>query len=120
MTRTPMVAMAAVLACATAVDAHPRLQSANPAPSGGVLIAPTAVRLHFSEALIGRFSTLRLSDSAGRPVPTGPSALDPRDHHTLAAPIPSRLARGRYTVNWRVVSVDTHRVQGRYGFTVSR
>lgn len=120
MIRTPMIAMAAVLACATAVDAHPRLESANPAPSGVVAVAPTAVRLHFSEALIGRFSSLRLRDPSGRPVPTGPSALDPRDHHTLAAAIPARLARGRYTVDWRVVSVDTHRVQGRYSFTISR
>ena len=78
------------------------------------------MRLHFSEALIGRFSILRLSDSAGRAVPIGPSALDPRDHHTLAASIPSRLTRGRYMVDWRVVSVDTHHVQGRYSFTVAR
>ena len=96
MVRAPMIAMAAVLACAT------------------------AVRLHFSEALIGRFSILRLSDSAGRPVPIGRSALDPRDQHTVAASIPTRLTRGRYMVDWRVVSVDTHHVQGSYSFTVAR
>ena len=100
-----------------AAQAHPRLMWAAPAAQGR-FPAPREIRLNFSETLIARFSKLALSDTRGRAVNLGPSALSP-DRKQLFAPVPGRLAPGAYKVTWRAVSTDTHKVNGAYGFSVA-
>jgi methionine-rich copper-binding protein CopC len=43
---------------------------------------------------------------------------DPGDAERLEVPL-RKLGPGTYTVHWRAVSVDTHRTQGTYRFTVA-
>ena len=40
------------------------------------------------------------------------------DGRTLVVTPKGRLAAGRYTVDWHIVSTDTHKVAGNYAFTV--
>ena len=47
----------------------------------------------------------------------GPAPLDPGDDKQLVLAVPP-LGPGRYRVIWHVVSVDTHRTEGEYTFTV--
>jgi methionine-rich copper-binding protein CopC len=101
-----------------AAQAHPRLVAANPA-AGARVAAPGELRLKFSEPLIGRYSQLSLANAAGQPVALGSSTLSP-DRKQLAASVRSRLAPGAYRVSWKAVSIDTHRVQAGYSFTVVR
>ena len=72
----------------------------------------------FSENLVEQFSALELTTDKGAPVAMGKATLDPKDHHTLVAPVARPLAAGSYVVNWRAVSADTHRMAGHYGFRV--
>lgn len=99
-------------------DAHPRLLSASPRQNSRVG-APAELRIGFSETLIGKFSHVDLMDGRGHPINVGPTMLA-TDHKQLVAAIRTKLAPGSYRVVWKAVSTDTHRVQGSYGFTVTK
>ena len=76
--------------------------------------------MSFSEGLIGRFTGVVLKDARGKSVPTGQAMVDPNDNTKLTVPIKARLIAGTYNVAWHAVSVDTHRVAGKYTFKVAR
>ena len=110
-------ALAACLALSAApAFAHALLQSASP-PVGGTVSPPSAITLHFSEAIEPKFSDVALSGPKGA-VPVGRPSVPPDDGAAMVVKIAIRLAAGVYTVSWRVVSVDTHHTQGHFDFTV--
>jgi methionine-rich copper-binding protein CopC len=41
------------------------------------------------------------------------------DHKTLISKVPETLSAGTYRVTWHAVSVDTHKTQGSFTFTVA-
>ncbi|MEC6914814.1 copper resistance protein CopC, partial [Klebsiella quasipneumoniae] len=45
-------------------------------------------------------------------------ALDPKDKATLIVPVSTTLDKGQYEVDWTALSVDGHKTQGKYTFTV--
>jgi methionine-rich copper-binding protein CopC len=98
--------------------AHAHLTEAVPAAGSTVAVAPASVVLAFSERLEPRFSQVTVTDAAGASVTDGPMHGDPGDAERLEVPL-RKLAPGTYTVNWRAVSVDTHRTRGSYRFTVA-
>jgi copper resistance protein C len=112
------LAVAAAMLIASSANAHPTLKSASPVPDMSITGSPTEVRLRFSEGVIAKFSGLELKDEKGAMIPTGTAVIDNKDKRQLIVPLTARLAVGRYTVNWHVVSEDTHRVQGEYSFRV--
>lgn len=97
---------------ATAAQAHAHLTDSTP-KADAMAAAPAKLTLKFSEGLVGRFSTFDLAGPAG-PVPVKVTAAG----STLTGAPERPLAPGAYTVKWRVVSTDTHHMQGEYGFTV--
>jgi methionine-rich copper-binding protein CopC len=109
-------ALAAGLICAGGAQAHPRMLSSTPS-SGQPAAAPREVRIAFSEPLIAKFSGLTVKGPHGA-VKTGRSAVDPANPKVLVTPLQGSLSPGRYNVAWHAVSTDTHRVAGRYAFTV--
>lgn len=104
---------------ATVVYGYPMLHSSNPMADTTVDIAPTQIKMDFSEALIARFSGIELSDAQGRKIDTGPANLDPNDDSKFVVTIKPQLLPGSYTVAWHAGSVDTRRVAGKYRFTVA-
>ncbi|MBV9994529.1 MAG: copper homeostasis periplasmic binding protein CopC [Caulobacteraceae bacterium] len=119
MNRPACALLAAVLAVlGGAALAHPLPRAATPAPNAVLAAAPPQIRITFSERLVPAFSGLELRDAAGKQIPMGPAAVDPNDETELAAPVKGQLAAGTYTVNWRAVGDDTHRVSGHYSFQV--
>ena len=121
MLRTASLAVALIAGLGvTAAEAHPQLVTASPAQGAKLSAPPKEIRMSFSEKLILNFSGLELKDGKGKIVSTGKAALAPGDDKRLVVPVAARLAPGAYTVAWHAVSVDTHRVTGRYGFTVAR
>jgi len=105
---------------ATAAFAHAQLQKAVPAVGGVVAASPTEIRLKFSEGVEPRFSGIALATEAGAAQPTGKPTVDPADASVLVVTIGQPLKPGVYTVTWRAVSVDTHKTQGSFNFTVAR
>lgn len=96
--------------------AHASLKNADPAPNATVA-APKMIRLLFSEEIAKKFSTFKLTDTDGNPVPM--MSMDSQDAMSLTAMPAMPLAPGLYTVSWIAVSTDDgHKTMGTFSFTV--
>ncbi len=114
--RTALLCLLAALP-ATA-RAHATLQWASPPPGATVVAAPDSLVLLFSEAVEARFCRVEVLNQAGAAEVAGSWRADPKDAKRLLVPV-IRLLPGTYTVHWRAVSVDTHKSDGSYKFTVA-
>jgi hypothetical protein len=114
------VASLAFAMVASAAFAHALLQKAVPPVGGVVAASPNEIRLKFSEGVEPRFSGIALATEAGAAQPTGKPSIDPADASVLIVSVGQPLKPGVYTVTWRAVSVDTHKTQGSFNFTVAR
>lgn len=115
-----LIAAALGLTVASAASAHPKLLSASPA-QGTVVAKPARLQLNFSEKLVPAFSTAEITMDAMPGMAAMKMAATAKvapDGRTLVITPKSALPRGRYTVAWRVVSSDTHRVNGTYNLSV--
>ncbi|HZL29571.1 MAG TPA: copper homeostasis periplasmic binding protein CopC [Pseudolabrys sp.] len=112
-------ALALFIGAATAAMAHAHLDHASPAVGSTVSPAPSEVVLWFSEMLEPAFSSVEVRDGNGAAVQAGKPRVDPRQRTQMRVPL-KHLAPGTYKVLWRVLSVDTHRSQGNFSFTVGR
>jgi methionine-rich copper-binding protein CopC len=99
--------------------AHAQLRSTAPAAGSAVATAPAEVVVNFSESLEPAFSSLVVRDGAGKRVDKSDSHLDPSSSTTMRVSLPP-LGQGVYTVSWRAVTADTHRVDGTFTFRVGR
>ena len=99
-------------ACAHAFldGALPRVGSDNPTP-------PTQVVLHFTQSVEPAFSKIEVQDGAGKSVVAGEAHALPGDPTRFAIGL-ATIGAGTYTVIWHVTSVDTHKTQGKFHFTV--
>jgi len=106
---------AALWAAATTTPAfgHAHLSKSTPA-AGATVSPPTEIVLSFTEPLEPAFSTIELRDSMGKRIDAGKAQVKDDVMRLSLKPLPA----GRYTVNWRVLSVDTHKSQGNFAFTV--
>ena len=112
--RKNLLAGAFGLASLAAAHAHAQLESANPRVGSTVSAAPSVLTLNFSEGVEPAFSTVQVTDAAGRRADAGKPRVNGR-----VVLVPLRpLAPGQYTVRWRVLSVDTHTTEGSFGFEV--
>jgi copper resistance protein C len=103
---------------ATSASAHAQLEQAVPTV-GGTVAAPSEIRLKFSEGVEPHFSGIAVTAEGGGAVPLSAPSIDPNDPSVLIAKVGKPLAPGVYTVTWHAVSVDTHKTQGSFSFTVS-
>ena len=101
------------LALAQPAFAHAFLQHASPG-AGQTLAAPKEISLTFSEKLEPGLSGASVMDAAGHDI-SGLSATVKDAAITVALP---SLKPGLYHVTWHAVSVDSHRTEGGYTFTV--
>jgi copper resistance protein C len=102
---------------ATAAFAHAHLVRATPAANGTVQEAPKELVLRFNEKLEGSFSTVVVRDAEGKQVDKADAQVDKADRVTLRVSLPP-LTAGVYKVEWRVMSADTHKINGDFTFTV--
>ena len=112
-----IASLALLLAGATAAFAHAELKRAVPPAGSTVSTAPTEVVVNFSEPLETAFSTLVVRDSVGKQVDKADPHIDKNDRTIMRVSL-QPLQSGTYTVKWRVVTVDTHRTEGTFTFTV--
>jgi copper resistance protein C len=105
------------LIATTPVFAHAFLDHAEPAV-GATVAKPTQISIWFTEDLEPAFSAIEVTDADGGRVDTGDTHIDSANPKLLHVSLKS-LAAGTYKVSWHVVSVDTHRTQGDFSFTVA-
>ena len=109
------VLVAGVLGAPGAAWAHAFRKEASPAVGSTVTRAPAEVAIDFTEGIEPLFSTVAVTAADGARVDRGAAHLD-GDPARLAVAL-GPLGAGRYTVEWHVVAVDTHRTQGSFSFT---
>jgi len=112
-----VIATVVILILQASASAHAFLDHAEPRVGSAISQAPSDVRIWFTQAVEPAFSRIEVFDAGGKRVDGKDAHVDPGDHHILIISLP-RLAAGTYKVSWRVVSVDTHRTQGDFKFTV--
>ena len=111
-----IMALALTLPGAPAL-AHAMLVKAEP-PRRAVLTAtPTQVRLWFNEAVEKDYASLSLLDAGKTPITEVKPHIAADDPKAIVLPLPA-LEPGKYTVKFRVLSVDGHVVDSSYDFTV--
>lgn len=109
------LAMAALVVAAPAV-AHPTIVKVTPgANSAGS--APSEIRILFSEAVMAPLSGIMIMSADGRHIATAKARVEQGGRELIVA-VTGPMAKGGYQVHWHVVSSDTHRVEGKYAFTV--
>ncbi|SEQ82721.1 copper resistance CopC/CopD family protein [Microlunatus flavus] len=116
-----LLVLAAFLALGTALpaDAHAGLASSDPAAGSVLDVAPSAVRLSFTEPVDPVEGGFALYTSEGRYRPGGDGSLSAVALDTVVTvDLPADLPRGSYLLGWRVVSPDSHPVSGVLAFAV--
>ncbi len=108
-----------VLGWATAGLGHAVLVRSAPARRAVLSRPPARVQLWFNERLEPAFSRVSVWDDRGAQVDDRDARVDPADATQLSVGV-SRLPPGRYTVRFRVLSVDGHAVESEFAFTVRR
>ena len=110
-------AVIAWAAFAGAASAHTHLEASVPA-AGTTVAPPSEIKLTFSEPVEAALSQISLQSKTGAAVEVRKVAADPANKAVLVLPLDKPLAPGSYTVDWRVVSADTHKMRGTFSFEV--
>jgi methionine-rich copper-binding protein CopC len=107
---------AAVLGIAGPASAHDAAESSSPAQGATVATPPEKVSVTFNKNPLGIGSQFSVKDATGAEWADGAvEIVDNVASQKLRAGAPA----GAYTVTWRVVSSDSHPIEGTFGFTAT-
>lgn len=109
-----LVASCVLFAGQMPADAHASLVSTNPADGSHIQAAPRTIDLTFSDDLDSGFLAVTAPD--GTTVRTSEPRLSGPQ---MSADLAESHQAGRYTVAYRIVSVDGHPVAGQFTFTTT-
>ena len=101
----------------TAALAHAVLVKSVPAQRATLTESPPRVELWFNERLEPAYSRASVTDEAGTQMDLRDVTVSREDAKRLSLSLPP-LGPGRYTVRFRVLSVDGHVVESSLTFTV--
>ena len=115
--RLVLAGLAALLFRPAAALGHAVLVKSVPAQRAALVEPPPRVELWFNERLEPAYSKALVTNEAGAQVDLRDVAVSAEDPRRLAVSLPV-LVPGRYTVSFRVLSVDGHVVESKLTFTV--
>lgn len=107
----------AIWAHAAPVLAHAQLIKAEPARRAVLDKAPKQVRLWFNEEIEGAYTSLSVLGANKKPVTDAKPEVVSDDPKSIVLPLPD-LKPGKYTVKFRVLSVDGHIVDESFNYKV--
>lgn len=113
----PAVMAMVLISSAPSASAHSMLVKAEPPRRAVLAKAPAHVRLWFNEEIEGDYASLVVLDAEKHPVTETKPQLAQDDPKSIVLPLPE-LAAGKYSVKFRVLSVDGHVVESSFDFTV--
>jgi methionine-rich copper-binding protein CopC len=112
-----VLALTVLLAAGTAASAHDELTGTTPAGGTTIDVLPPSLELAFSNVPSGIGAQVQVLDESGEDWADGPvEIVDRTATQTLRVGAPA----GEYTVNWRVVSSDSHPIEGTFAFTTQQ
>lgn len=119
--RRPLVLLAlaalVLLAGAGPASAHSGLIDSDPADGASMSTGPQQVNLTFSDAVQAGFSDVTVVGPDGR---QWQAAEPSEDGAVVSVPVRPLGPAGEYTIGYRVLSADSHPVQGSISFTLTR
>jgi methionine-rich copper-binding protein CopC len=104
-----------VALCAGGARAHAYPDLVSPADGATLTQAPGEVRIKFTDGVELEFSRIDVKNATGQRVTKG--GVRRADSDTLTIEL-LPLEPGNYTIEWQVLSVDTHITQGTLRFTI--
>jgi methionine-rich copper-binding protein CopC len=108
------------LSCSvTPVFAHAFLVKSDPPVGSTVQTAPKALILTFTEALEVPFCSVTVTDGMGMDDAAGKPQPVPGHPNQLMVPLKIAMP-GKINVSWHALSVDTHKTEGHFSFTVAQ
>jgi len=111
-----LIGLAASLA--HAARAHGDYIASDPPANGILAQPPTSIAVTFSEAVQQGTPSIRVTNSSGQQMQSGPAAVSTSDPRAITATL-DRISPGIYTVTWGVVSaVDGHFSAGSFSFAL--
>lgn len=113
-----LLAAWAALALAATASAHATLESSTPERGAELKSVPAEVALRFNEQIEAGIGSMSVFDSAGERVDDGSPFRPAGRADEIGVRLQSDLGDGSYTVTYRVVSADSHPVEGGYVFSV--
>jgi copper resistance protein C len=99
------------------VFAHAIMVKSQPVVDSTIAESPKQVDVWFNDKVGSEYKALAVIDSTGTRVDNKDAAQETFDQSHLYVTIP-QLPPGTYNVRYRVVSLDTHIVTGKFKFTV--
>jgi copper resistance protein C len=96
--------------------AHAFLDRASPAVGSEVSGSPPTLSLTYTESVEPLFSAVEVTNAGGARMDDGKPATQD-DGRILVVKLKT-LSPGVYAVAWHVTSVDTHKTEGHFTFTV--
>ncbi|MDP1557486.1 MAG: copper resistance protein CopC [Nitrosomonas sp.] len=107
----------AVLVQGSPAQAHATLVKSEPPRRATLSTAPKQIQLWFNEEIEGSYASISVLDSNKNSITEANPELVYEDLKSVVLPLPD-IAPGRYTVKYRILSVDGHVVESAYDFTV--
>ena len=104
-------------ACPAPSAAHAFPDHSQPRVGSALESSPGAVRIWFDGDLEPVFSRIRVMNENHEPVDKADGRVEEKDRTLLEVSLPT-LSPGTYHVLWVAVSVDGHRTEGDFSFTV--
>jgi methionine-rich copper-binding protein CopC len=108
-----LLVLAVLLGTGGAANAHDELTGSDPAEGATVEVLPPTLELDFSNVPSGIGAQVQVLDEAGTDWADGPVSIVDR---SASQALRSGAPAGSYTVNWRVVSSDSHPIEGTFAF----
>jgi methionine-rich copper-binding protein CopC len=107
-----------MLCLAPPAFAHAFLQRASPPVGSELPVSPSAVTITYTEGVEPDFSTIEVDNAHGTRVDKADPHLLDGEQTKLSVSLP-KLPPGQYSVIWHVTSVDTHKTEGHFTFSVT-
>lgn len=98
---------------------HASLIQSSPEANAVLEEAPERVELTFNEPLQTAFMSIQVTNQDGQRVDTGETRLLPTNSSVMEGDLKTDLPSGVYTIQWRAISADGHRIEGIIPFQVA-
>lgn len=109
------LALALVVVPAQQAFAHDYLMASNPEDGATLEVQPSQVVLSFNNNIQKLGAQMIILDENETPVASGTPVVEGKN---VSYDVPADLGNGAFTINWRVVSSDSHPIDGSISYTV--
>ena len=116
------ILLAALIGYGASASGHAEYDHSDPAADAQLTVAPTQVRIWFTQELFRRagMNGLEVYGADGSRVDQGEPMIDDDDRTLLSVSLLAPLPDGSYTVRWQATSAeDGHTAEGEFAFQVN-